>query len=339
MRHGSESFFILGEGLVTTEVGGRHGEAPDPINESDPVDDQAPPVVAAPVQLAADQAPPFRFIRVGPKGTAIGAGIIRKLGRAMVAEGGGNSGIPAGYTYLGQFIDHDLTMDRTTVMLGEDVRPVDMLQGRSPRLDLDSLYGNGPGDAGSAKFYAADGLHLRTGTTIAVPPDGAKAGHDLPRVGHRGHEEGQARRADRRPAQRREPDRRADPPRDDPLPQPGARQAARVGPGHAAVHAGAQEGQPPLPVADPPRLPAADLRPGRARRRLHQRPQAGRARRDAGLRAGDAGRVLGRGIPPRAQHGAGDLQLEPDLLGIRRGAGVHVPVLRPRAATSVPRSG
>ena len=183
MRHGSESFYILGEGLVTTEVGGRHGEAPDPVNESDPDNDQAPPIATASIQLAANQAPPFRFIRVGPKGTQPAAGIIRKVARAMVAEGGGNGDIPAGYTYLGQFIDHDLTMDRTTVMLGEDVRPVDMLQGRSPRLDLDSLYGNGPGDAGSAKFYAADGLHLRTGTTIAVPPDGAKPGHDLPRVG------------------------------------------------------------------------------------------------------------------------------------------------------------
>ena len=177
MRHGSESFFILGEGLVTTEVGGRSGQATDPVNESET------PSPGAPRLLAADQAPPFRFSRVGPKGTPLGAAIVRKLARAMVEEGGGTGNIPAGYTYLGQFIDHDLTMDRTTVMLGEDVRPVDMLQGRSPRLDLDSLYGNGPGDAGSAKFYAADGLHLKTGTTIATPPDGAKVGHDLPRVG------------------------------------------------------------------------------------------------------------------------------------------------------------
>ena len=70
MRHGSESFFILGEGLVTTEVGGRHGEAPDPINESDPVDDQAPPIVdRGQFSSRPNQAPPFRFIRVGPKGT------------------------------------------------------------------------------------------------------------------------------------------------------------------------------------------------------------------------------------------------------------------------------
>jgi hypothetical protein len=177
MKHGQESFFILGEGLVTTELGGRKGNEPDPVNVSET---PAPP---APRALAAAEAPPVRVSRVGPKGTPQSATILRKVGRAMIVEGGGNGNIPAGYTYLGQFIDHDLTMDRTTVMLGDDVRPVDMLQGRSPRLDLDSLYGNGPGDAGSAKFYKADGLHLKTGDTIAEPPDGAKAGHDLPRVG------------------------------------------------------------------------------------------------------------------------------------------------------------
>jgi len=177
MRHGSESFFIEGEGLLTTQVGGRTGEEVDPVSESET------PRAGAPRALAADVAPPFRFSRVGPKGTPLGAVVTKKLARAMVVEGGGDGDIPAGFTYLGQFIDHDLTMDRTSVMLGEDVRPVDMLQGRSPRLDLDSLYGNGPGDAASARFYAADGLHLRTGTTIATPPDRAKPGHDLPRIG------------------------------------------------------------------------------------------------------------------------------------------------------------
>src|SRR5262249_23002934 len=56
-------------------------------------------------------------------------------------------------------------------------------QGRSPRLDLDSMYGNGPGDAVSAAFYTDDGLHLRTGTTLPIGNDAAKPGHDLPRVG------------------------------------------------------------------------------------------------------------------------------------------------------------
>jgi hypothetical protein len=41
----------------------------------------------------------------------------RRLGRS-----------PAGFTYLGQFIDHDLTFDKTNVMLGEHVRPTALLQ-------------------------------------------------------------------------------------------------------------------------------------------------------------------------------------------------------------------
>ena len=36
----------------------------------------------------------------------------------MVGRGSAAGQIPAGFTYLGQFIDHDLTFDKTTVMLG-----------------------------------------------------------------------------------------------------------------------------------------------------------------------------------------------------------------------------
>src|SRR4051812_19547540 len=107
IRHGSESFFIEGEGLLTTSVGGRTGEQPDPIDEP------APQSALPSRPLAAATAPPFRFSRVGPKGTRLGAAVTRKLALAMVQEGGGDGDIPAGYTYLGQFIDHDLTMDRT----------------------------------------------------------------------------------------------------------------------------------------------------------------------------------------------------------------------------------
>lgn len=177
MKHGSESFFIEGEGLLTTQVGGRSGNEPDPMVQSDN------PKAPASRDLARAAAPPFRFSRVGPKGTPLNTTITKKLARAMVVGGGGNGAIPAGYTYLGQFVDHDLTMDRTDVMLGADVAPTDLLQGRSPRLDLDSLYGAGPGNAESAKFFDADGLHLKVGTTIRADNVKAKPGHDLPRVG------------------------------------------------------------------------------------------------------------------------------------------------------------
>ena len=63
----------------------------------------------------------------------------------MAAGTGGQGQIPAGFTYLGQFTDHDLTFDKTNVMLGDQVSPAQLVQARSPGLDLDSLYGAGPG--------------------------------------------------------------------------------------------------------------------------------------------------------------------------------------------------
>ena len=180
MKHGSETFFIEGEGLLTTQVGGRTGDEGDPLSQSEN------PTAGRPRPLPAASPPPFRFSRVGPKGHPLNATITKKLARAMVVGGGGDGRIPAGYTYLGQFVDHDLTMDRTDVALGEDVSPAELLQGRSPRLDLDSLYGNGPGNPQSAKFYEADGMHLKTGTTIPAEGVKAKPRHDLPRVGKGG---------------------------------------------------------------------------------------------------------------------------------------------------------
>ncbi len=129
---------------------------------------------------AAQAAPPFRFSRLGPRGTALGEANRKKLAKAMTKGGGGAGSIPAGYTYLGQFVDHDLTFDKTAVMLGQNVSPAQLLQGRSPSLDLDSLYGAGPSDPASAAFYKDD-RHLKMGKTVAIDPDPAMDGHDLPR--------------------------------------------------------------------------------------------------------------------------------------------------------------
>jgi Animal haem peroxidase len=73
---------------------------------------------------------------------------IEQLAGKMI-DGSGNSkfneAIPAGYTYLGQFIDHDVTFD-TTPQLRGDTDPRTLVNFRTPRLDLDSLYGSGPVD-------------------------------------------------------------------------------------------------------------------------------------------------------------------------------------------------
>jgi hypothetical protein len=56
-----------------------------------------------------------------------------------------NPDIPAGYTYLGQFIDHDLTFD-TASSLDRANDPDALTNFRSPRFDLDCVYGRGPVD-------------------------------------------------------------------------------------------------------------------------------------------------------------------------------------------------
>src|SRR5918996_1290305 len=161
-KHGTESYFVLGEGLLTETVGGRE------------------PTMSA---AAEEAVPPFRFSRMGPKGIQrqLSEANRVKIATAMAAGGGGASQIPAGFTYLGQFVDHDLTFDKTNVMLGQNVTPAQLLQARSPSLDLDSLYGAGPTDPESAKFYEADGIHLKMGKTVAAGNITAKEGFDLPR--------------------------------------------------------------------------------------------------------------------------------------------------------------
>jgi Animal haem peroxidase len=169
MQHGSESFFIEGEGLVDTSLGGRSGDEPDRVDQAS---DTAP-------RLAAGAAPPFRFSRIGPKGRQLSDANRRKIAAAMIKQGKPRSAIPAGFTYLGQFVDHDLTADRTNVELGENVSPAELLQGRSPKLDLDSLYGAGPARERSQRFYS-DAVHLKVGRTLETDPG---AGFDLPRLG------------------------------------------------------------------------------------------------------------------------------------------------------------
>ncbi len=59
------------------------------------------------------------------------------------APEGDNPNVPAGYTYLGQFIDHDITFD-TTALQEIIIDPLAVQNFRTPRLDLDSIYGSGP---------------------------------------------------------------------------------------------------------------------------------------------------------------------------------------------------
>jgi hypothetical protein len=110
------------------------------------------------------------------------------LGTAMADPGvqGGvdpfESDIPAGFTYLGQFIDHDITARTDRELFESRIAELDgtpratkpddpdhvvagLTNGRRPHLDLDSVYGDGPGlipgvTATAAALYESD-LTLR----------------------------------------------------------------------------------------------------------------------------------------------------------------------------------
>jgi len=87
-----------------------------------------------------------------------------------------NYGIPAGYTYLGQFVDHDVTFKADDAFADKGQAGVNH---RSSRFDLDSLYGAGPGL--QPFLYAADGRSLARGRSL-TQGGRPSASFDHPRV-------------------------------------------------------------------------------------------------------------------------------------------------------------
>ena len=55
------------------------------------------------------------------------------------------SGIPALYTYLAQFIDHDITFDPVSTLVAHS-DPDALTDFRTPAFDMDNVYGRGPND-------------------------------------------------------------------------------------------------------------------------------------------------------------------------------------------------
>ena len=90
-----------------------------------------------------------------------------------------NADIDAGYTYVGQLIDHDLTLDNRPNDLTTPVDPRTLPNARTPAFDLDSVYGGGP--AGSPQLYEADGMHLLLGAPLTGDARATPASVDLPR--------------------------------------------------------------------------------------------------------------------------------------------------------------
>jgi len=114
-----------------------------------------------------------------------------ELGNAMHAHSSQAPGtIPAGFTYFGQFVDHDITFDPTS--MGENAVDVgDLVNFRTPALDLDSLYGSGPRDqpflyrrdsGGTASQFLIGPIVQVPGTADAHEVALAGASYDLPRA-------------------------------------------------------------------------------------------------------------------------------------------------------------
>jgi hypothetical protein len=101
------------------------------------------------------------------------------------APGGDNSNVPSGFTYLGQFVDHDITLDLTSIAEKQE-DPLATTNFRTPRLDLDNVYGLGPD--GSPQLYARDpsnitqpGPKLLIGKNSISPDPAGQFRNDLPR--------------------------------------------------------------------------------------------------------------------------------------------------------------
>lgn len=81
-----------------------------------------------------------------------------------------NPGIPAAYTYLGQFVDHDLTFDPIShlreTLTGAQLRA--LVDFRTPRFDLDNVYGRGPDD--QPYMYRKDGIRMLLGERMSGDP-------------------------------------------------------------------------------------------------------------------------------------------------------------------------
>ncbi|MET0326535.1 MAG: peroxidase family protein [Ilumatobacteraceae bacterium] len=92
------------------------------------------------------------------------------------ADDPGNATLPAGYTYFGQFVDHDITFDPASSLVRQN-DPNKLLNFRTPRLDLDCVYGRGPDD----QPYLYDNTTPAAAKKFLIGAVAGSAHADLPR--------------------------------------------------------------------------------------------------------------------------------------------------------------
>ncbi|MFA5982985.1 MAG: heme peroxidase family protein [Methylococcaceae bacterium] len=106
---------------------------------------------------------------------------IGKAGGSMEDKGVANltKNVPVGLIFFGQLIDHDITLDDSSSLTATN-DPLSTENVRTPTLDLDCVYGDGPG---GHPFFYDNGVKLLTGADYADPnnPNDLK-NFDLPRT-------------------------------------------------------------------------------------------------------------------------------------------------------------
>ena len=95
---------------------------------------------------------------------------------ALSANNRNNPALTAGMTFLGQFLDHDMTFDPTS-SLERQVDPEHIANFRTPTFGLDNVYGAGPG--GSPHLY--DQSTVGRGIKFLLEETGTPGRSDLPR--------------------------------------------------------------------------------------------------------------------------------------------------------------
>ena len=88
---------------------------------------------------------------------------------------------PAGMTFLGQFVDHDITLDATSA-LGTRIVPDTIPNVRTPSLDLDCVYGSGP-EASPHLYGSGDVANFLVYGTAANPHDLARTANGTALIG------------------------------------------------------------------------------------------------------------------------------------------------------------
>ncbi len=105
-------------------------------------------------------------------------GLLEQLGNLMGDAGrdtGPDSNLPAGFTYFGQFVDHDITFDVSSSLdQATDANTIPNM--RTPALDLDALYGQGPALEPYLYEFPTAGpvtaIKLQLGTNMQDSPGG-----------------------------------------------------------------------------------------------------------------------------------------------------------------------